>query len=75
MRQNNKPNRYSEIAIRGPGQILSFELADDIDLNTPVGEFFHRGDIQIVFGSVTKEGTKVVVMAKNFKVTSINLGK
>ncbi len=52
------------------GQIMSFELAEDIDPSTPVGELFHRGDIQVVFGSIDAEqrAAKMVVMARNFKV-------
>lgn len=70
MKKGKDINGYPVVVLQRTGQIMSFKLSDKIDPATPVGEVFKRGDIQIVFGSldVNKRATKMVVMARNFRV-------
>ena len=70
MKKGKDINGYPVVVLQRTGQIISFELSDEIDLTTPVGEVFKRGDIQIVFGrlDMDKRAAKMVVMARNFRV-------
>ena len=77
MNKDKDINGYPVVVLQKPGQIISFELSDEIDPATPVGEVFQRGDIQIVFGSldVDKRVAKMVVMARNFHVVCHEIQK
>ena len=70
MKKGKIINGYPVVVLQKTGQIISFELSDEIDPTTPVSEVFKRGDIQIVFGSLdmNKRAAKMVVMARNFRV-------
>jgi len=70
MKKGKDINGYPVVVLQRTGQIISFELSDEIDLTTPIGEVFQRGDIQIVFGSldVNERAAKMVVIARNFRV-------
>jgi len=51
------------ILTRKPGQVVTIDLREDVDLKTPVGELFAQGSIEVMVTAVNGAQVKLGIRA------------
>ena len=54
MKKGKDINGYPVVVLQRTGQIISFELSDEVDLTTPIGEVFKRDDGEKLPGGMSR---------------------
>ncbi len=54
---------YMLVLTRKPGQAIQIDLMEDLDPQTPVGELFQTGPIEIIIGGIRGDQVKLGIHA------------